>query len=72
MSTLRIALAVSVPLLACAAGRVQADPVKFFVVVRGVVVQDEVVAYVGALVRATRQDLHFALGASPQGGPPKI
>ena len=37
-------------------------------VVRGVVVQDDVVAYVGALVRATRQDLHFALGASPRAG----
>ena len=37
-------------------------------VVRGVVVQDDVVAYVAALVRATRQDLHFALGASPRAG----
>ena len=37
-------------------------------VVRGVVVQDDVVAYVGALVRATRQDLHFAHGASPRAG----
>ncbi|HTD25390.1 MAG TPA: MoxR family ATPase, partial [Candidatus Elarobacter sp.] len=37
-------------------------------VVRGVVVQDDVVTYVGALVRATRQDLHFALGASPRAG----
>jgi len=34
----------------------------------GVVVQDDVVAYVAALVRATRQDLHFALGASPRAG----
>src|SRR5439155_1155720 len=32
-------------------------------VVRGVVVQNDVVTYVGALVRATRQDLHFALAA---------
>jgi MoxR-like ATPase len=33
-----------------------------------VVVRDEVLAYVAALVRATRADLHFALGASPRGG----
>jgi MoxR-like ATPase len=37
-------------------------------VVRGVVVGDEVVAYVAALVRATRADLHLAVGASPRAG----
>ena len=37
-------------------------------VVRAVIVRDEVVAYVAALVRATRADLHFALGASPRAG----
>ena len=37
-------------------------------VVRGVIVQDEIVAYVAALVRATRADLSFALGASPRAG----
>jgi MoxR-like ATPase len=36
--------------------------------VRGVIVRDEIVAYVAALVRATRGDLHFALGVSPRGG----
>ncbi len=37
-------------------------------VVRRVIVRDEVVAYVAELVRATRGDLHFALGASPRAG----
>ena len=36
--------------------------------VRGIIVQDEIVAYVAALVRATRADLSFALGASPRAG----
>lgn len=33
-----------------------------------IVVRDDVLAYVAALVRATRADLHFALGASPRAG----
>jgi len=36
--------------------------------VRGVIVREEIVAYVAALVRATRTDVHFALGASPRAG----
>jgi MoxR-like ATPase len=36
--------------------------------VAGVIVRDEIVAYVAALVRATRTDAHFALGASPRAG----
>jgi MoxR-like ATPase len=36
--------------------------------VRAVIVQDEIVAYAAALVRATRADLSFALGASPRAG----
>ncbi|MCK6553054.1 MoxR family ATPase [Candidatus Binatia bacterium] len=34
----------------------------------GVIVRDEIVAYVAALVRATRTDVNFALGASPRAG----
>ncbi len=37
-------------------------------VVRRVIVGDEIVAYVSSLVRATRDDVHFALGASPRAG----
>jgi MoxR-like ATPase len=37
-------------------------------VVRAVLVRDEVTAYVAALVRATRADARFALGASPRAG----
>jgi len=36
--------------------------------VRGVLVRDEVLAYVTQLVRATRNDLQFALGGSPRAG----
>jgi MoxR-like ATPase len=36
--------------------------------VRGVIVQDEIVRYVSALVRATRADISFSLGASPRAG----
>jgi MoxR-like ATPase len=36
--------------------------------VRGVIVQDEITQYVAALVRATRADINFALGASPRAG----
>ena len=36
--------------------------------VRAVIVREDVVGYVAALVRATRADLHFALGASPRAG----
>jgi MoxR-like ATPase len=36
--------------------------------VRAVIVQDEIVQYVAALVRATRADISFALGASPRAG----
>jgi MoxR-like ATPase len=36
--------------------------------VRRVIVRDEIVGYVAELVRATRGDLHFALGASPRAG----
>jgi len=36
--------------------------------VRRVIVREEVVAYVATLVRATRADLNFALGASPRAG----
>jgi MoxR-like ATPase len=36
--------------------------------VRAVIVRDEILAYVAALVRATRADVHFALGASPRAG----
>jgi MoxR-like ATPase len=36
--------------------------------VQAVIVREEVAAYVAALVRATRADLHFALGASPRAG----
>ncbi|MDX1649266.1 MAG: MoxR family ATPase [Myxococcota bacterium] len=34
--------------------------------VRGVIVRDAIVAYVAALARATREDVQFALGASPR------
>jgi len=37
-------------------------------IVRAVIVREDVVGYVAALVRATRADLHFALGASPRAG----
>jgi len=37
-------------------------------VVRGVIVREEIVGYVAALVRATRSDLNYALGASPRAG----
>src|SRR5262249_8520504 len=37
-------------------------------IVRAMIVRDEIVAYVAALVRATRTDAHFALGASPRAG----
>jgi len=37
-------------------------------VVRRVIVSDEIIGYVAALVRATRTDLNFALGASPRAG----
>jgi MoxR-like ATPase len=37
-------------------------------VARGVIVRDELVAYATALVRATREDAHFTLGASPRAG----
>ena len=37
-------------------------------IVRRMIVRDEIVAYVAALVRATRADAHFALGASPRAG----
>lgn len=37
-------------------------------VVRRVIVRDEIVAYVAGLVRATRTDVNFALGASPRAG----
>jgi MoxR-like ATPase len=37
-------------------------------VVRNLIVRDEIVGYVAALVRATRADLNFALGASPRAG----
>jgi MoxR-like ATPase len=36
--------------------------------VRGVIVGDDVIAYVTSLVRATRSDFQFALGASPRAG----
>ncbi len=36
--------------------------------VRAVIVREDVVGYVAALVRATRHDLHFAMGASPRAG----
>ncbi len=36
--------------------------------VRSVVVGEEIVAYAANLVRATRSDLHFSLGASPRAG----
>jgi MoxR-like ATPase len=36
--------------------------------VRRVIVRDEIVAYVTSLIRATRADLNFALGASPRAG----
>ncbi|MBX3025942.1 MoxR family ATPase [bacterium] len=36
--------------------------------VRAVIVQEEIIAYAAALVRATRADLSFALGASPRAG----
>ena len=36
--------------------------------VRAVIVQEDIVAYAAALVRATRADLSFALGASPRAG----
>ena len=36
--------------------------------VRAVIVRDEIAAYVASLVRATRTDLHFALGGSPRAG----
>jgi MoxR-like ATPase len=37
-------------------------------IVRAVLVRDEVVGYVAALVRATRSDARFGLGASPRAG----
>jgi MoxR-like ATPase len=37
-------------------------------VVRRVVVGDEILAYAASLVRATRSDLHYALGGSPRAG----
>jgi MoxR-like ATPase len=37
-------------------------------VVRGVIVREEILGYVAALVRATRSDLNYALGASPRAG----
>jgi MoxR-like ATPase len=37
-------------------------------VVRGVKVSDEILAYVSELVRATRNDFQYALGASPRAG----
>src|SRR5207302_5572468 len=37
-------------------------------VVRAVIVREDVLAYVAALVRATRADVQFALGASPRAG----
>jgi MoxR-like ATPase len=37
-------------------------------VVRAIVVRDEVVGYVAAVVRATRSDARFTLGASPRAG----
>src|SRR5439155_15045045 len=37
-------------------------------IVRGVIVRDEVVAYAAAVVRATRADVRFTLGASPRAG----
>jgi MoxR-like ATPase len=37
-------------------------------IVRSVLVRDEIVGYVAALVRATRSDARFALGASPRAG----
>jgi MoxR-like ATPase len=36
--------------------------------VRAVIVREELVGYVAALVRATRTDVQFALGASPRAG----
>jgi MoxR-like ATPase len=36
--------------------------------VRGIIVREEIVGYVGALVRATRADVNYALGASPRAG----
>jgi MoxR-like ATPase len=45
-----------------------ADLERARTVVRGVIVQGDIVAYVAALVRATRADLSFALGASPRAG----
>ena len=36
--------------------------------VRRVIVRDEIIAYVAGLVRATRTNLNFALGASPRAG----
>jgi MoxR-like ATPase len=37
-------------------------------IVRAVRVSDDIVAYAAGLVRATRADLHFSLGASPRAG----
>lgn len=37
-------------------------------VVRAIIVQDDIVDYVAALVRTTRAEAHFALGASPRAG----
>ena len=37
-------------------------------VVDRVIVRDEIIGYVASLVRATRDDVHFALGASPRAG----
>ena len=37
-------------------------------IVRAVLVSPELVAYAASLVRATRGDLHFSLGASPRAG----
>jgi MoxR-like ATPase len=45
-----------------------ADLERARAVVRGVIVQEDIIAYVAAVVRATRADLSFALGASPRAG----
>jgi len=54
-----------------AAGAGQAAPEQLEqarALVRSVLVGEEIVAYVSNLVRATRSDLHFSLGASPRAG----
>ncbi len=37
-------------------------------VITQVIVREEIVAYTATLVRATREDIHFSLGASPRAG----